>query len=130
MKLVIELFGEVPSKKNQYRAVVKKSGKAGLVKDRKMRAKYDYLVEQVPVEFRDLNLKHPRITIQRFCPLVNFSQDRDGIFTTILDEILVRLGIIEDDSDIYNNGQWVIESTKVADAAKLVITLETSENVN
>lgn len=128
MKIEIELFGQIPSKKNRYLAVIKKSGKAGLVKDRKMRSKYDYLVEQVPVEYFDLKLKHPTITMQRYATADGFRQDRDGIATTIFDEILVRLGIIIDDNDLHNNGLWIFKPTQLSDAPRLCISLETPEN--
>ncbi len=130
MIIEIDLFGQIPSKKNRYLAVIKKkTGKAGLVKDRKMRAKYDYLVEQVPTEYFDLQLKHPTITFQRYATADGFCQDRDGIATTIFDEILVRLGIIIDDSDIHNNGLWIFKPTQLSDAPRLRITLESQEHV-
>lgn len=131
MKIEIELFGLVGAKKNKYRAVVRKTGKhkgkAALVKDHKLRERFDYLVEQVPHEYWDLHLQHPKITMQRFCPIEGFNSDRDGCLTSILDEILVRLGIITNDDDLHNNGLWIIHPTQLSEETKLIITLEAEE---
>ncbi len=131
MRIELELFGNIPSKKNRYRAVIGKSGnkkgKAQIVRDRKLNAKLDYLVQQVDRSHWDLNLLHPTITMQRFCPVENFNQDRDGILVCLIDEVLVRTGILVDDNDLYNNGAWHILPTQIADAQKVVLILETNE---
>ncbi len=127
MRIELEFFGAQVSKKNRYRAVVNsKSGKAQLVKDRKLNAKLDYLVRQIPVEYFDLKLESPTITFQRYCPEVDLRQDRDNIFQSLLD-LLVRVQTLRDDSDLYNNGAWHILPTQIADAQKVVLILETNE---
>ncbi len=131
MRIELTLYGPIPSKKNQYRAIVrttgKHKGKAALVKDRKLSSKLNYLVEQIDPEAWDLKLTHPRITFRRACPAENMNQDRDGMLTTLLD-LLVRLGIIADDSDLFNNGRWVIEPTIVSSELRVDLTLETDDD--
>ncbi len=131
MRIVLELYGPIASKKNRYRAVIGKSGnkkgKAQIVRDRKLNAKLEYLVQQVPRDAWDLRLLHPTITMQRFCPAESFNQDRDNILVALMDEVLVRTGIIHDDSDLYNNGDWHILKTQIADIHKVVLILETEE---
>jgi len=65
--------------------------------------------------------------MQRFCPAESFNQDRDNILVALMDEVLVRTGIIHDDSDLYNNGDWHILKTQIADIHKVVLILETEE---
>lgn len=124
MRIELTLYGETPSTKNRYRAAVNKKGKAYLAKDRKLSGKLNYLIQQIPVEYFDLKLRHPRITMQRFCPAALFSQDRDGIFTGLLD-LLVRTGVLEDDCDLHNNGEWRILPTQESVGPRVEIMLET-----
>ncbi len=125
MRIVLELFGNIPTVKDSYLPVMRK-GKPALTKDRKLTAKLNYILEQIPREFWDLRLKDPEIVMQRFAPPGNQRRDRDGILTTLLD-LLVRAGILEDDSDLYNNGDWHILKTQIAEAQKVVLILETEE---
>ncbi len=126
MRIELTFYGRVPSKKNQYRAVVRKTGKAALVKDRKLTGKLNYLVEQIDRELWDLGLTHPAITFQKYCPVEEMNQDRDGQITCLLD-LLVRTGLLVDDSDLQNNGRWVIEPTIVSPEMRIDLTLETTE---
>lgn len=126
MRIELEFFGTIVTKKNNYRAVIKKTGKAGLVKDRKLSEKLDYIVKQIPTEYFDLRLTNPAITMQRYCPPLGLMQDRDGILTTLLD-LLVRVGLLSDDSDLCNNGEWRIMPTMLANEYKTVLTLETKD---
>jgi hypothetical protein len=139
-KIVLEFFGEVPNVKDSYRATIRKRKKpipgkpdvvAGIVKDRKLNAKLNYLIEQIPQELWDVRLLHPKITFERFCPMEYLTTgkgqslpDRSGSFVT-LEDLLVRTKIIEDDGDLYNNGPWVIWPTRPSDCHKIVLTLET-----
>ncbi len=126
MRIVLDFYGETPSVKNRYRAIVNKKGKAQIVKDRKLSGKLNYLIDQIDRSLWDLKLVHPKITMQRFCPLANFNQDRDGVWTGVQD-LLVRVGLLAQDDDLHNNGLWTFLPTQVADAMRLEIILETEE---
>lgn len=108
---------------------------AKLVKDRRLNGKLDYLVEQIPREYWDLRLLHPRITWQRFAPSADLSpekqttslSDRSGAWVTV-EDLLVRLGILVDDSDLFNNGEWTFKPTLTSNEHRTVIVLETNDN--
>ncbi len=124
MRVELTFYGPLVSKKNSYRAVVrKKTGKAALVKDRKLTGKLNYLAQQIPVELWDLGMLNPSITMTR---TGDHKGDRDGAFTTLLD-LLVRTGVLVDDSDVYNNGHWEIYPTEPGVGLKTVLVLRTSE---
>ncbi len=123
MRIELEIYGNIPTVKDSYLPVMRK-GKPALTKDRKLTAKLNYILEQIPREVWDTKLKHPTITMQRYAPEQNQRRDRDGMLTTLLD-LLVRAGVLEDDSDLYNNGAWHILPTQIADAQKVVLILET-----
>src|SRR6266568_4422907 len=116
MRIELEIYGNIPTVKDSYLPVMRK-GKPALTKDRKLTAKLNYILEQIPREVWDTKLKHPTITMQRYAPEQNQRRDRDGMLTTLLD-LLVRAGVLEDDSDLYNNGAWHILPTQIADAQK------------
>ncbi len=143
MKIELEFFGPIPTVKDSYRAVVRKRktpkpGKpdqiAQVVKDRKLNAKLDYLIEQIPREFWDLGLIHPNITMQRYAPAEYLEtdsgksmSDRDGAFSTALD-LFVRIGLLRgSDADPVNNGRWIIEPTKISAQMRFQFILESSE---
>lgn len=111
---VITFYGFVTlSKKNKYRAIQKRrKGTVGdsasdfyakPVKDRKLSKKLMYLTEQVPKEYWGVRVLHPAITFRRFILAAEAGSDRTGIWQT-LEDILVYCQIIQDDSDIFNNG--------------------------
>jgi len=127
MRIELELYGKIPTVKDSYLPVMRK-GKPALTKDRKLTAKLNYILEQIPREYWDLRLKHPEIIMQRFAPPENQRRDRDGMLTTILD-LLVRAGILVDDSDLYNNGDWHILKTQIIEGTpqKVLLILETAE---
>ncbi len=125
MRIVLEFYGNIPSVKDRYLPVMRK-GKPALTKDHKLRAQLDYILQQISREWWDLRLRDPTIVMQRFAPKKNKRRDRDQILVTLLD-LLVKAGVLIDDSDLYNNGDWHILKTQIAEAQKVVLTLETEE---
>lgn len=153
MRIELEIFGPIPTVKDSYRAIVTKRKPtiksaaadsksanskedlvAKLVKDRRLNAKLNYIIEQIPPEVFDSGLLHPRITMQRFAPPEYFVaeqgrslSDRDGCFSTLLD-LFVRTGILRgSDSDRVNNGEWIIKPTIRSIAHRVLIILETDD---
>lgn len=106
--LVLELYGEIPSKKNSYK---KRSGRGrGMFKDRDLQSKLDYLTLQIPAEARGLELVHPDMRIQFIVP--DRRRDRDNLVTALLD-VLVVAGVLKNDNIASFNGRLVIEPAEV-----------------
>lgn len=115
----ISLIGKVVAKKNLKRTFRARNGK--------MVATYgagqqdlDRLAMQVPAEVRDLGLVHP--DIEFFFTVPDGRIDTDNSVTTCMD-ILVKMGVLQNDSVARNNGRKIIHPAQRGPIAKTTIML-------
>lgn len=132
MKDAIEfvIYGKVPNVKDRYRLGYS-GGKMRMFKDRQLAALLDSLAVQIPAELRNLHLKHPDLDVTFIVPMDNARDrpsrsDRDGMLTTILD-ILVRMGVIRDDSISVFNGTIILRPAQVGKDYKTIIRIQPSD---
>lgn len=98
-----------------------------MFKDAALQAKLDYIMNQIPAEYRGLNLIHPDVTYQLILPPNTkhsrpWSRDWDGLITTVQD-CLVTLRVFKDDKLSDHNGHKHIPPAIVGDSECVVITI-------
>lgn len=107
------LRGSVPSKKNALRRRSSSSKGVGYHYDETVKAQMDALVTQARIQWgARRETANPRILITFF--VANRRQDRDGMFTTILDA-LVKARVLHDDNQQWCNGPVTIYPSVVVD---------------
>lgn len=117
----IELFGQIPNKKDYLVATInKKTWRQSRFYRKDVRDMIDRLTLQVPAEYRDLKLRHPDIFLE--CTVPKATGDKDGWLTTVLD-VLKTTGVIVDDNIEHCNGRIEIAPAKVSDHWRAVVTL-------
>jgi hypothetical protein len=116
--IIIELFGQIPSKKNRY--TPRKDGK-GMFKNSNLQTELDRLAMQIPGWARDFNLVSPDIQFQFY--VRNGRSDRDSAVTTILD-LLVEYGVLKNDTIASCNGTMTTHPAILADEWRTVVTLK------
>lgn len=119
---VIELEGKPVAKKNDKIPFKNKAGK--------MRFRYgsqdqlDRLAIQIPGWARDLKLEHPAIEFEFTVAHRKF--DRDNAVTTLLD-LLVKMGVLAQDSVAHCNGLMTIHPAVISDHWLTVVKLTEAE---
>lgn len=116
---VICLIGKVIAKKNLKRTFRGKDGKMAVTYGAGQDA-LDRLSMQIPGEVRDLGLLHP--DIEFFFTVPDGRIDTDNSITTLMD-ILVKMGVLQDDSVAKNNGTKTIHPARRGDVATTIIKL-------
>lgn len=114
----LQLWGEVPSKKNAY---TPRANGRGMFKSAALDAKINYLLLQIPPELRGLKLLHPNITFSFTVP--DRRRDRDNMAQCLLDA-MVQAGVLANDNIASCNGRIVIEPAQIGDQFHTRITLE------
>lgn len=115
---LIVLIGAVPSKKNEKTPFKNKAGKMRFYNP--SQAAIDRLSMQVPATVRDLGLLHPDIEFTFTVP--HGGMDTDNTVTTLMD-ILVTMGVLQNDSVARNNGRKTINPAVRGDVARTTIKL-------
>lgn len=118
------LVGSVPSKKNN-----RSHTGARAHYDKETAAAIETLIDQARLQWRRRPaLDSPEMHFTVFC--VNARQDIDGILTTLLD-VLVKAGVLFDDSIRWCNGLKVILPATICDPrdARAEVTLYFAEEV-
>ena len=113
----IELKGRIPSKKNLLKPRSPRSRGRRHMYDEETRAMLTAVETQARIAWGPHRaVPHPRVDV--YFETVNASQDRDGIWTTVLD-CLKRAGVIHDDSIRHFNGTVVLHPAKIVAQARL-----------
>lgn len=120
IRLVLDL--KVPSKKNSY---IPKSGR--FIKPQSIRNFETACAFSIPNEYKNLKLRHPDIMISAAIPKTSWRSDRDNSATAILD-ILVKNGVLHDDSINHNNGILVLNPVTLSDTYQTIVDIWINNN--
>jgi Holliday junction resolvase RusA-like endonuclease len=119
--VTLELFGHVPSKKNQWRP--RKGG--GIRLDRRAKAPIEFLIAQAQFGWRMITkgapLEHPKLTVQFF--VRDQRADRDNKLSTLLD-VLQEAGVLVDDNIRRCNGVITLLPAIVREKEGVTIEIE------
>lgn len=121
--MIIELLGKSYSKKN----LLSPGGKGkGYHYPKNVKAAMDSFQLQVPWEARDLNLIHPEVVFEFTVPEGKDSQDRDGLYTFVLD-ILTKTKVFADDNIRNHNGKTTLLPTKFGERDEYSVKISINE---
>jgi hypothetical protein len=129
--LWLRLVGNVASKKNEYtvrRNKVKGDGTRALAIKEDARADLQGIAFQVPGALRDLRLRHPDVEVWTFIPLKGCDADRDNKWVALSD-ILVKYGVLANDSIRHFNGNLQIHPAILWDVSITVVKLTAKEEI-
>lgn len=122
--IVIELFGEPPAHKNEKMPVRRKSGRLGLITKPMASLKKDRLQIQIPAEYRNLKLVHPRVEMQFYVMREDFDRSNGWC---VIEDLLWQTGVIVDDCVKYFNGPLAMPGAVLCDEWKTIVTITPKE---